>query len=354
MRVVRKAMGFRSRNGMALPLLLVLLLALTLLGHGTLLLARREVLASRAFLHGVQADLAAGGAVSRVMAGLPTLPGPRTPGGVIPLLSGWADEDLWQEVSFRWLSSELFLMEGKGRRKGWSGVRVKGALGWALDPATRIGALRAGLELGGGFFPSPGTEASAVDLLGLPTGWDPEDCAGYATALDSVFAGGALPLTAALPSRDSMAVGGVSQIPSLGFLSGASLLELTREVGFLESGVTSVPTDSGCPDSDPPVLMGSVSDLEIRDRWVCGLLVVEGDLRIEGSGGVQGLALVGGNFFLAGSGTLEGLARVRGSVHAEESANIRISACPAIRALAGNPTLLKPLLLPGASGFPIY
>lgn len=354
MRAAREATPSHSRSGMALPLLLILLLALTLLGHGTLLLARRELLASKAFLHGVQADLAARGAVYRAVTGFATLPGPRTPGAAIPLLSDWADADLWQEASIRWLSSELFLLEGEGRRRGWSGSMEKGALGWALDPGTRIGALRAGFELGGGFFPSPGIEAAGADVLGLPTGWDPEDCAGYSSILDSVFPLGILPLTADLPPRDSLAVEGGSEIPSLGFLSGTTLLELIRESGFLATGASSVPTDSGCPDSDPPVLVGSASDLEIRDRRVCGLLVVEGDLRIEGSGGLQGLALVGGDLFLAGSGTLEGLARVRGSLHAGESANIRILACPAIRSLARSPTLLKPVLLPGASSIPIY
>ena len=45
-----------AREGVALPLLLLLLLALTLLAHGTLILAQLELKASTAFLHVTRAD----------------------------------------------------------------------------------------------------------------------------------------------------------------------------------------------------------------------------------------------------------------------------------------------------------
>jgi len=348
--------GLYSRRGMALPLLLVLLLALTLLGHGTLLLARREILASKTYLHTVQADLAADGAISRVVTDLASLPDPRIPGVSIPLWSGWTDPGLWQETSLRWLSSEFFLLEGRGRKRGWPGVRVKGALGWTLDPVTRVGAFRAGLEVGGSFSVGPGAETLVADPLASPTTWDPEDCSGYAATLDSLFSRRILPLTALLPhpSPDSVEGEDSSKIPPLGLLAGARLLDLAREEGYLTTGVSLPPVGSGCPDSDAALLLGSRSDLEIRDRGICGLLVVEGDFRIEGSGMFQGMALVGGNLILGGSGAFEGMSRVRGSVYVEESAKMRISTCPALRALSQTPALLKPLLLPGASRIPIF
>ena len=337
-----------------MPLLLVLLLALTLLGHGTLLLARRELLASKAYLHAVQADLAAEGAISRVLWDLASLPGPRIPGLLTPLSSGWVHPDLWQETSLRWLSPELFVMEGWGRRRGWPGVRKKGALGWALDPVTRIGSLGAGVELGGNLILSPGAEATAADPLDLPVGWDPENCAGYVVELDSVYPRRTLPLTAPLPPHDSLPGEGPSRIPPLGLLSGSELLDRIRENGSLVTRSAPIPAIRGCPDSEASVFLGSASDLEIRDRRVCGLLVVEGDLQIEGTGTFQGMALVGGNLFLRSSGAFEGLARVRGSVRMEESAKIRISICPALRALSQTPSLLKPLLLPGTSLIPVF
>lgn len=343
-----------SPQGMALALLLVLLLALTLLGQGTLLLARREILASNAYLHAVQADLAAEGAIFRGMDDLAGLEVPRIPGVSIPLSSGWIDPDLWQETSLRWLSSELFLMEGRGRRRGWSGNRVKGALGWALDPGTRVGSFRAGVELGGSLSVDPGAEATAADPVTLPTAWDPEDCAGYLATMDSLFSWRTLPLMALLPPLNSAEGEGRSRIPPLGLFEGQTLLDLARETGSRTTGVLPLPAESGCPDSEETLLVGSDSHLDIREGRICGLVVVEGDLRIEGSGMVQGVVLVGGDLILRGSGVFEGLARVRGSARVEESAKIRAWTCTAVRALSRTPALLKPLLLPGASRIPIF
>ncbi|MGW8267743.1 MAG: hypothetical protein ACWGSQ_15365 [Longimicrobiales bacterium] len=341
-------------RGMALPLLLILLPALTLLGQGALLLARTEILASTAFLHAMQADLAADGAISRAMEDLGGLEGPRVRGVSTPLSSGWVDTNLWQATSLRWLSSEFFLLEGRGRRRGWPGVRVKGALGWALDPVTRVGSFRAGLELGGELSVGPGAEATAAYPLSLPTGWNSGDCAAYAAELDSLFSQWTLPLAVPLPPRDSVEGEAPLKIPPLGLFQGGMLLDLALETGSLSTGTLPPSADSGCPDSEEALLVGSDSDLEIRERRTCGLVVVEGDLRIEGSGRIQGVALVGGSLILRGSGMFEGLARVRGSVRVEESAKILVSTCPAVRALSQTPSLLKPLLLPGASRIPIF
>jgi len=208
--------------------------------------------------------------------------------------------------------------------------------------------------MGGGLLAGPGAEASASHLLGLPEGWDPGDCAEYAPVLDSLFPGGSLPLAATLSPLEG-ALGEVgSRVPPLGILSGPWLLDWIEKTGVVASRVASPPPTSGCPDSEVPVLMGSESDLSVDGVRLCGLLVVSGDLRIEGSGMVQGLALVGGDLYLGGSSRFEGLARVRGWVYAEGSAKIRISTCSAIRALSETPSLLKPLLLPGASRIPIF
>ena len=110
-----------SRAGVALPLLLVLLLALTLLAHGALLLAQQELRASESYLHVVRSSLAAEGAIQRVAGGASMLPGPRRNGEVIPLFSGWIDDALWHEGVLRWLGPEFFFLEGGGRSRGWPG-----------------------------------------------------------------------------------------------------------------------------------------------------------------------------------------------------------------------------------------
>lgn len=343
-----------SRSGLALPLVLCLLLALTLLGHGTLLLSLRELSASKAFLHSVRADLAAEGAISRAFLEVPNLPDSRTAGTPIPLSSGWASPDLWTGASLRWLGPELFLMEGMGRSRGWPGIRVKWALGWALDPATRVGAFTAGLEVGGGLNLGPGVEISGSEPLGSPTDWGPEACSGYDAALDSAFSGRTLPPWSRIPSLDPGPGEVGSNIPPLGLLSGQKMMDLAREEGLLVAGRIPPSTLSGCPGSKGPGFLGSESDLDIVGLAACGLLVVAGDVRIGGEGSFQGLALVGGNLSVDSSGRFEGLARVRGTVHLEESAKIRILACPAFRALMQTPSLLKPLVLPGASRIPAF
>jgi hypothetical protein len=343
-----------NARGVALPLVLVLLLALTLLGHGILLLSRWQLLASRAYLHAVRGDLAAAGAVTLGLASFPDPSDPRPQGIVIPLASGWTDGGLRRDVTLRWLGPELFLLEGQGRSRGWPGVRRRGAVGWMLDPVTRLGAQRGGVELGGSLILGPGTEASASDLTALPTGWDPADCLPFEPVLDSLYGVRTLPLTAPLsasgaaPSEDEVA------IPRLGLLSGPELLARAGDAGFPSPGGAPLSPGFGCPGSDGRRLVKADGDLEIRDARVCGVLVVGGNLYLEGTGSFQGLALVAGDLHLGGGGLLEGMARVGGSVALEDSAILRISGCPAIRALSEASPLLKPLVLVGASRIPLF
>jgi hypothetical protein len=333
-------------RGFVLPLLLLLLLALTLLGHGILLLSRQELRASRAYLHAVRGDLAAVGGVSL---GLETLPAPsdtRLAAITVPLGSEWIDGGLWRGVTLRWLGPELFLLEGKGRSLGWPGTRRRGAVGWMLDPLTRLGALEGGVELGGTLTLGPGTDQ--------PSGWDPEACSPFGPSLASLYSLRSLSLTAplVLPAPDSS--GAAPGIPPLGLLTGSQLMDLADEAGLLTAGDASLTAGAGCPGSEQPGFMAVGGNLEIRDAGACGVFVVDGDLLIEGSGSFQGLALVAGNLRLLGGALFEGMARVTGSVTLEDSAILRISACPPARALSEASPLLKPLVLPGASRIPLF
>lgn len=341
-------------RGIALPLILVLLLALTLLGHGILLLSRQELQASRAYLHAVRADLAAVGGLRLGLKRLPDPSDPRETGIPIPLGSGWVEGGLWRGATLRWLGPELLLLEGEGRSRGWPGTRRRGAVGWALDPASRLGALNGGVELGGVLTLGPGTEASTSSLMDLPTGWDPGVCAAFGVVLDSLFLARSLPLTAHLSISDSAFGGEEPEIPPLGLLSGSDLLARADEAGLLTPDDPSLSYGAGCPDSGEPPLLAVGGDLAIRDLAVCGVIIVAGNLFIEGTGRLQGLALVAGDLRLADGGLFEGMARVGGAVALEDSAILRISACPAMWALSEASPLLKPLVLPGASRIPLF
>ena len=118
-------MTVRAR-GFALPLALVLLLALTALAHGALVLARRELQASLAFREAVRARWAARGAVDLVGDALPADWRERRQGEVLgPLESRW-EEGVWVEAMVRWMSREFFLVEGAGGRGRWEGRARRG------------------------------------------------------------------------------------------------------------------------------------------------------------------------------------------------------------------------------------
>jgi hypothetical protein len=344
----------RGRDGVVLVLLLVLLLALTLLGQGILILARRELTASRTFLHATRAEEAAHGAVYLGLERVPPSPGAGSPSILTPLDSRWTTDGIWRAVGIRWLGSELFLLEGEGRSRGWPGTRFLGALGWKLDPASRLQAFRGGVELGGLLVTAPTavTDASGVGLP--PTGWDPDDCPPLAGPSGLLPSSDPLPLVAILSPPDSAGALAGWRIPSLGLLTGPELLARAGAEGALAADGRYTGPSAGCRGTDPPLLLASGSDLALGGEVrVCGILLVDGDLRLADGAAVQGLALVGGDVIIGAGSRFEGMGRIGGSLVVEDSGILRIRSCPVVRGLAGTPTLLKPLVLPGGSGIPL-
>ncbi len=354
MRAGLRAWRAGGREGFALPLLLVLLLALTLLGVGTLLLARRELMASKAYLHAARSSLAARGALARGILAPPDLSGPRARDSVVSLGFAWIGDGLGLGGSLRWLGSELIFLQGEGRSRGWPGTRTQGAVAWSLDPVTRVASFGAGVEVDGDFRVSPGATVSSEDPGAIPEGWSPEECLGFGRVIDSIFSGTPLPLTGTPSPSDWPLWGSGSDLPALGLLSGEEILERAGESGASSPPTFGTSSTSGCPGSGDPILSGHRGDLDMSGGAFCGLLAVEGDLTVHGDALVQGLILVGGNLELRGAGRVEGLARVSGSLWVDESGIFRILGCPALRALSGIPALRKPILLPGGSGFPVH
>jgi len=339
----------REREGMALAILLLLLLALTLLAQGILLLARRELSSSRSFLHALRAEKAALGAVTQGFDRLASHDTPPAPAPLTPLGSGWTTDGIWRKADARWLDSELFLLEGEGRSRGWGGRRLVGALGWRLDPGTRLQAFLGGVEVGGGVDAGVGAVLDGSDLGRCPGGWDPEECSAFGVCSGIPPMATSLPPVAALSVPDSLDPSPGGGVPGLGLLSGPELLDRAREAGVLLSDVRLDTGPMGCPDTDRSLFLASSSDLVIEGARVCGILLAERGLRLVGGGTFQGLALVGGDLFIGPGSTFEGMARVGGSVAVEDSGILRILACPVLRGLAGTPPLRKPVVVPGAS-----
>lgn len=337
-------------EGMALPLMLLLLLALTALGHGALLLSMRELQATWAFRHAVRAGEAAqAGAWLAIQEGVAP-PEDRAPWAPNVLVSGETSDGVRYGAVLRWLDGELFLLEGIGGSRGWVGERRMGWTGWSLLPPARLGAFKAAAEVGGGYVLVEEARAESGAFLAPPDGWPEASCSGYREVLDSLFPGGPLPILGGLPDEPPHPSVEGDSIPPLGLLSGTELLE--RAADAIPSGVGFMPGDSvrGCPErSEPPVFQGTSGSLHLDGGRLCGILVALGDLRLTGEARVQGLVLVGGDLIMEDGAVLEGMARVRGVLRLGGSALFRSSACPVLWALENLSVLQEPILLPGGS-----
>jgi hypothetical protein len=335
---------------MALPLILLLLLALTALGHGVLLLSIRELQATWAFRHAVRAGEAAEAGAWLAMHGGVDLPEEREPWKVHGLVSGETSDGVRYDLRLRWLGRELFFLEGMGGSRGWVGERRTGWVGWSLDPRSRLGAFGAGAETGRGTSLAGGARIRSGPFGDPPEGWSRASCSGYVEVLDSLFPGGGLPTLGALREPPWPVAGEEDSIPSLGLLRGKEMLE--RADGSFGPGPEPPDSVRGCPDAgEPSSFLGTPGSLSLDRGRLCGLLLAGGDLRLSGPARVQGLVLVGGDLILEDGAVLEGMARVRGRLRLGDSALFVSSPCATLRTLEELQVLAKPVPVPG--GHPI-
>ncbi len=332
---------------MAIPLILFLLLALVVLAHGALILSRHEWKASWAFQHALRAG---GAAEVAVHLGLraSTLPLENREKWIAhPTLVGETDDGLRFRAATRWLDGEFFLLEGTGESRGWEGERRTGLVGWSLLPEARVGAFRAGAEMGGRLRLEGLGRAEMDEFFDLPAGWGGDDCSWEEAVLDSLFPKGAPDPVGSISGPETSTEPSPGSIPPLGLLGGSRLLELAGSEPLPVAG--SFPGDSvqGCPGSGAPVFFGSRGSVELTGGRVCGLLVVEGDLLLGGEARFQGLALVGGNLVLEGAAVIEGMARIGEGVRIADTGAFLGSGCPVLLALEGLPELQAPFLVDG-------
>lgn len=327
-----------SSRGMALPLVLVLLLALTAFGHGALLLSRRELKASWAFRDLVRAGQAAEVGL-RIAWAVPVGPGDsRTLGSAMHIVSGETDEGLVYETSRRWLDKEFFLLESVGSLRGWGGERRAGWIGWVLDPGIRITSFLGAVEVGVGVQKDPGTTFShdtryESGNVGRPP-WADGPCEAWVMPLQA-RSGPTL--------GDPTGERGITTIPSLALLGGGELL---RRIEELHPGTDSTRVGRDCWRQENRVsARGSSGDLIMDGGVECGLLVVEGNLRLKNKASFSGLALVGGDMSVDEESTFSGMAKVGETLILREKSRFFGSACQALQALEGLPSLRKPLLL---------
>jgi len=345
-----------DHSGAALLVAVLALLALVLLSHGALLLARQEVVASTAARLVLQARAGAEGAVAEAMRHSlrpDTTPRLRR----VHVLAG-VRSGVRYEAYASALGREAVLLHGVGRATGASWGVELARLAWVLSPRARVAAFGALVEVGPG---------SVVEILGAtePGGvdWDEplrSECDTLGAVLDSIFST-PTPAVAALAEHPFGE-------PSLGRLGTRELLEAldtppaatgtpspVMSMGRCE---TDEPWNWGDPEPGRPCSAHRVGwatngPLRLEGGVGQGLLVAEGPVDLAGTR-FRGLIVAAGGVTLSGGASVDGLVRAYGGIHVDEASRISRGGCAALTALeALRDRLSIPLALPAGWVGPI-
>ncbi|MBW3533910.1 MAG: hypothetical protein KY453_01620 [Gemmatimonadetes bacterium] len=325
-----------SARGFAVPLALLLLLALTGLAHGALLMARSEEGASRLAATLLARELAVRGTLLAVARSGDTLPlvavGSRA---LLAAPEGTAPSAVPLRLHLERLAPELHLLSGEvvGFEASSAGLLV-----WTLDPAWR-----AAMSDGGGTI--VGGEAAYGGVGGSgPAARD--GC----EALEAVQTPGA-----------PTGVLAATEPPGLGLLVADSLL---ARAAIHVSGVVSpgpgadpwtcpssdplnwgAPSDPGHPCAGRRPFAAADGDLVVDGGEGQGVLAVAGDLVLRGAL-YHGLVLVGGGVTLEAGARVHGRIISAGRVAADPASAVEADPCAVYLALADAGALRAPLLLP--------
>lgn len=339
------------RAGLALVGAVAVLVAATLLAHAALLLAQFETAAGRAGLAALRARTAAASALASIDA-LPSgdsVPvGGRTDGPRASTATGAA------VTRFDRIGDEIWLVRAHGRGEGGAARALDARLFRRLDPIARVAAFRAVVEVG----PDArvrGRARVAADAFLRAEGH------GGAVACRTVRERLASRMTRPVPTV-VVAVPDSATLPGLGWIDGTDLAArlpvLPASRGRPEpltqgARCTPGPWNWGDPGGGGPCTARFVSarvptDLVVTGGTGQGLLVVPGDLTLEGGAVFQGVALVGGVLLLRDGSRLVGLARARGGLDVDGASLVAGAACPAAEALAAA-RLDTPEVVPGGA-----
>lgn len=343
----------RNREGVALVVVILVLVALSLAGHGALVLARGESVTARALRRVGLARMAAAWSAraTAVRLGTDTLP-LLAVGGRDTLATAPDGTSLLER-----LSREFFMVIRTSGDSPVVGVSARRLL-WALEPVARVGTARTVLAAGGAAPASGRVDASAFFVV---TEADGDACAPWARQLDSLATVRPVPLsvgsfvtgTGDLRSESGPAL-------RVGLLGPDSLL--ARLPSFPPGRVTPLPRTGAATCLDAPGNWGSPSDPlgPCGKRWVSiavagsltldggegqGVVVVRDDLVLRGGARLAGLVLVGGDLTVEGGSGVRGMVRVGGDATLDSGSRITGAACPVLAALAGAAPLRRPLAL---------
>lgn len=346
-----------GRGGSLVGLVVLLMLALQLLAHGSLILASTHARSGQAALSLAQAGHAAEAAVLEALSVPPPPAALRTvPGGRVTF-GAWERHGLTVASNWTRLSHELWLLEGAAGRPGRSGRVARALAVWIMDPVTRVAAFDGVVDIG----PSALLDVSA----GEAGWWAPLPEAGSACDFWSESL------------MEVMPPAGLPDVVRTDRISGASLGLGPLGWRSLEAQATHYafgrgtpmprdqygeclahapwnfgdPTSESAPCSGHFALVFAHEDLELEGGLGQGLIAVPGDLTLQRGTRLEGVLLVGGILTLREGSDFRGLAVAAGGLHREAGSRIVGSSCTAVQSLSALRPRLGIPVVPTGSGW---
>ena len=333
---------------------LLLLLAVTGVGHTLLVMTRSEFFVSQArwdvltrrFAAETGRDL-----TSRGLEGTDSLPR----GEWVSMGSAAVPPRARYEARAVRLSREVLLIHSEAWLDTGPGRDRQVGLYWAMDPVARFSAARGIVESGGPMQVEAGSVVDPSLIHETPAVWPEAFCDRFSPDVDALFISGLSPHgelhedPRAELGRDVVSAPMEPRLPSLGLLGHDALLE-GADIGV--SGTISPapidrlgrcavpsPTNWGAPldASDPcyaykPVV-GSEGSLIVNGGQGQGVLLIAGDAIFRSAARYYGLVMVAGDLEITEGSEIYGLVRVRGVVSLRGRSRIVGSACAVLSAL---------------------
>ncbi len=346
---------------------LLLLMAVTGVGHTLLVMTRSEFFVSRARWDVLTRRLAAETGLkltSRSMTGTDSLPWREW----VPMGSAAVPPRARYDAQVVRLSRELFLILAEGSLDTEPGRDRQVGLYWAMDPVARYAAARGILESG---WPAQVEAGSMVDpslIHDTPPLWTEASCVPFGPDVDTLFIYGLSP-QAELHEDPRAGIGRGPEsgaveprLPSLGLLGHDALIEgadlhvsgtvSPAPIQGLGRCAVPSPTNWGAPlDASGPCgayrpVVTSEGSLIVNGGQGQGVLLIRGDATFRSAARFYGLVLVAGDLEITEESEIHGLVRVRGVVSLKGRSRIVGSACAVLSALGAAEQLREPASIP--------
>ena len=366
------------RSGAALPAVIVALIALELLGIGTLALALNQSALARDREDALQAGQAARSAVARGLLGwAEKLPQRLQPGQSIRFIET-LDSHSSASTEIERISPQLFILRTTGtlQRGGLiTAETTSGFLVGALDLAAAAAAIPAAVGTAAPLMLMGGALVDGAQPAAAPAGWTA--CADTDPAARPSVAAAHSGLLKAGPGSELRGVPPVqlvagARFDGIGPLDLATLLlDADRtETGSLDLGPATsagrcsiahggnwgAPLDPTSPCGSYFPLIHAPGPLALRSGAGQGVLVVEGDLTIAPGAAFYGVILALGRVMAGEGAQISGALLIAESDRASivNGSTIRLSDCAVSRALTSSPALNRPILRHGRRWLPTF